>query len=138
MAKGIYKRVGLDVSIKMGGPQINNMQLMLAGQADFIMSYELAVLSAVEKDFPAITVGTSFQQDLQGMLTHADVKGLADLKGKTILVATSGRSTWWPCMKARYGYTDEQAKPYAFNLQPFLPTRAWRNRPTRPQSPSRR
>jgi len=32
--------------------------------------YDLAVLSAVEKDFPAITVGTSFQKDLQGMLTH--------------------------------------------------------------------
>ncbi len=120
IAKGIYKKHGLDVTIKMGGPQVNNMQLMLAGQADFIMSYDLAVLSAVEKEFPAITVGTSFQKDLQGMLTHADVKGLGELKGKTILVATSGRSTWWPWMKARYGYTDEQTKPYTFNLQPFF------------------
>ena len=100
VAKGIYKKHGLDVTIKMGGPQVNNMQLMLAGQADFIMSYDLAVLSAVEKGFPAVTVGTSFQKDLQGMLTHTDVKSLADLKDKSILVATSGRTTWWPWLKA--------------------------------------
>lgn len=120
LAKGLYKKAGLDVTIKMGGPQVNNMQLMLAGQADFIMSYDLAVLSAVEKGFPAVTVATSFQKDLQGMLTHADVKSLSDLKGKTILVATSGRTTWWPWMKAKYGYTEEQSKPYTFNLQPFF------------------
>lgn len=33
-AKGLYKNAGLDVEIKMGGPQINVMQLMAAGQAD--------------------------------------------------------------------------------------------------------
>ena len=124
VAKGIYKKHGLDVTIKMGGPQVNNMQLMLAGQADFIMSYDLAVLSAVEKGFPAVTVGTSFQKDLQGMLTHTDVKSLADLKDKSILVATSGRTTWWPWLKAKYGYTDAQAKPYTFNLQPFFADKA--------------
>jgi NitT/TauT family transport system substrate-binding protein len=123
VAKGIYKKHGLEVTIKMGGPQINNLQLMLAGQADFIMSYDLAVLSAVEKGFPATTVATSFQKDLQGMLTHDDVKGLGNLKDKTILVATSGRTTWWPWIKAKYGYTDEQARPYTFNLQPFFADR---------------
>ena len=120
VAKGIYKKHGLDVTIKMGGPQVNNMQLMLAGQADFIMSYDLAVLSAVEKGFPATTVATSFQKDLQGLLTHEDIKSLAALRDKTILVASSGRTTWWPWMKAKYGYSDEQARAYTFNLQPFF------------------
>jgi NitT/TauT family transport system substrate-binding protein len=54
------------------------------------------------------------------MLTHDDVQSLADLKNKTILVATSGRTTWWPWLKKKYGYTDEQTKPYTFNLQPFF------------------
>jgi NitT/TauT family transport system substrate-binding protein len=120
LAKGIYKKYGLDVTIKMGGPQVNSMQLMLAGQADFIMSYDLAALSAVEKGFPAVTVATSFQKDMQGLMTHEDVRSLADLKGKTILVASAGRTTWWPWLKAKYGYTDEQSKPYTFNLQPFI------------------
>lgn len=33
-ATGLYQHAGLDVEIKMGGPQINVMQLMAAGQAD--------------------------------------------------------------------------------------------------------
>jgi NitT/TauT family transport system substrate-binding protein len=120
LAEGLYRKEGLDVTVKMGGPQVNGMQLLLAGQADFIMSYDLAVLSAVEKGFPVITVAASFQKDLQGMLTHDDVSGLDGLKDKTILVATSGRTTWWPWLKAKYGYTDGQSKPYTFNLQPFF------------------
>lgn len=104
VAKGIYKKYGLDVTIKMGGPQVNNMQILLAGQADFSMGYDFTVLKGVE----------------QGMLTHADVSSLADLKNKTILVAGSGQSSWWPWLKAKYGYTDAQTKPYTFNLQPFF------------------
>ena len=123
VARGIYKKHGLDVSIKMGGPQVNNMQLLLAGQADFVMSYDFAALSGIEKGFPVVTVGTSFQKDLQGMLTHDDVKSLGDLKGKTILVAASGHTTWWPWLKAKYGYTNEQSRAYTFNLQPFFADR---------------
>jgi NitT/TauT family transport system substrate-binding protein len=123
LARGIYKKHGIEVTIKMGGPQVNTMQLLLAGQADFIMSYDFAALTGIEKDFPVVTVAASFQKDLQGMLTHEDVKGLGELKGKTILVASSGRSTWWPWLKARYGYADEQTRPYTFNLQPFFADR---------------
>ena len=34
LATGLYKKAGLDVTLKMGGPQINGMQLLTAGQAD--------------------------------------------------------------------------------------------------------
>jgi NitT/TauT family transport system substrate-binding protein len=120
VATGIYKKHGLDVTIKMGGPQVNGLQLLMAGQADVIMGYDFQALKAIEQGMPVVTVGASFQRDLQGMLTHEDVPSLAGLKGKTILVATSGRATWWPWLKAKYGYTDEQSKPYTFNLQPFF------------------
>ena len=119
-ATGLYEQAGLDVDVKMGGPQIVGMQLLLAGEVDAIMGYDFQVLQAVEKGLPAVTIGTSFQYDLQGMMTHADVKSLADLKGKTILVASPGRTSWWPWLKAKYGYTDDQTRPYTFNLQPFF------------------
>lgn len=119
-AAGIYEKAGLDVTIKMGGPQVNGMQLLLAGEADVIMGYDIQTLTSVQNGLPVTTVGASFQYDLQGMLTHDDVKSLADLKGKTILVATSGRATWWPWVKAKFGLTEEQSKPYTFNLQPFF------------------
>ena len=34
VATGIYKKYGLDVTVKMGGPQVNIVQLMAADQAD--------------------------------------------------------------------------------------------------------
>jgi NitT/TauT family transport system substrate-binding protein len=120
LATGLYKKHGLDVSLRMGGPQVNGMQLMMAGQADMHMGYDFQVLKSLEQGLTAVTVATSFQHDLQGLMTHEDVKSLGDLKGKTILVATAGRSSWWPWLKAKYGYTDEQARPYTFNLQPFF------------------
>jgi NitT/TauT family transport system substrate-binding protein len=119
-ATGIYEKAGLDVTVRMGGPQVNAMQLLLAGEVDVIMGYDIQALKGIEQGLPVVTIGTSFQYDLQGMLTHDDVKTLADLKDKTILIASSGRTTWWPWLKKKYGYTDEQTKAYTFNLQPFF------------------
>lgn len=119
-ATGIYEKAGLDVTIKMGGPQINGMQLLLGGETDVIMGYDIQVLNSIAKGLPVITVGASFQKDLQGMMTHDDVKDLGGLKDKTILIASSSRTTFWPWLKAKFGYTDSQIQPYTFNLQPFF------------------
>lgn len=123
-ATGLYEKAGLDVTIKMGGPQVNGLQLLLAGEADILMSYDTLVLKSLEKNIPVVTVATSFQKDLQGMMSHDDVKGLDDLKDKTILVATPGRATWWPWLRKKYGYTDAQTQPYTFNLQAFFSDKA--------------
>lgn len=104
----------------MGGPQVNGMQLLLAGQSDFIMNYDFAVLSGVERGFPLVTVAAPFQFDIQGLLTHEDVTDLSQLKDKTILVAGTGTTYWWPWVKKKYGLTDAQMRPYTFNMQPFF------------------
>ena len=44
VAEGIYRKHGLDVTVRMGGPQVNGMQLLLAGQADLFMGYDIQVL----------------------------------------------------------------------------------------------
>jgi len=119
-ATGLYEKAGLDVTIKMGGPQVNSMQLLLGGEADVVMGYDIQVLKSIEKGLPVVTIGASFQKDLQGLMAHDDVKSLADLKGKDILIASSSHTTFWPWLKKKYGFADTQAKPYTFNLQPFF------------------
>jgi NitT/TauT family transport system substrate-binding protein len=119
-ATGLYEKAGLDVTIKMGGPQVNGMQLLLAGETDFMMGYDIQVLKALEQNLPLVTVGASFQFDLQGIMAHDDVADLAALKGRPILIAGPSRTTFWPWLRARYGYTDDQIRPYTFNLQPFF------------------
>src|SRR5687768_6042382 len=111
IATGIYKKHGLDVTVKMGGPQVNAVQLLAAGQADFMMGKDFQVLNGIQSGVPMVTVAAVFQFEPQGMVTHPDVKSLAEMKGKTIYLATSGRTSWYPWLKAKYDLTDAQARP---------------------------
>ncbi|MPS98449.1 MAG: ABC transporter substrate-binding protein [Pseudomonas sp.] len=120
LAEGLYEKEGLDVTIRMGGPQVNGMQLLVSKQADFIVNYDLQILKSVEQGLPVVAVAAPFQGDPQGLMTHADIQGLDALKNKQVLVSTSGQQTWWPWLKGKYQLQDNQARPYTFNLQPFL------------------
>ncbi len=119
-ATGLYGKAGLDVTIKMGGPQVNLMQLLVAGQADCIMGYDVQTIKAWEQGIPAVTVAAAFQKDPAVIIAHPHVKKFEDLKDKTILVGSAGLVTYWPWVKSKYGFTDNQVRPYTFNIQPFL------------------
>ena len=119
-AEGTYKKHGLDARIKGGGPQINVMQLLLGGKADAGMGYDLQQISAVEQGLPAITVAATFQKDPAVLIAHPGVKTLADLKSRTLLIGQASETTFWPWIKAKYGFTDAQKRPYAFSVQQFL------------------
>ena len=124
VATGIYKKLGLDVSVRMGGPQVNIKQLMAAGQADCIMgSSDLEMIQSREGGLPAVTVAALFQKDPQVLIAHEDVKSLADMKGKTILISSSAYRAYWPWVRSRFGLTDAQTRPYTFNVQPFVADR---------------
>ncbi len=121
IATGLYKQAGLDVTLKMGGPQVNVVQLMAGGQADCAMgSSDLQMLQTREGGVPVTTVAAVFQKDPQVLIAHEDVKKFEDLKGKTILIASSAQRGYWPWLKAKYGFTDSQTRPYTFNIQPFV------------------
>ena len=121
IATGIYKKYGLDVTVKMGGPQVNILQIMAAGQADCVMgSSDLQMIQARESGLPVVTVAAYFQKDPQVLIAHEDVKGFEDMKTKTILIGSGARLGYWPWLKAKYGLTDEQTRPYTFNVQPFV------------------
>ena len=121
IATGLYKKAGLDVTVKMGGPQVNILQLMAAGQADCVMgSSDLQMIQARESGVPVTTVAAFFQKDPQVFIAHEGVKGFEDMKGKTILIGSGARLGYWPWLKAKYGLTDEQTRPYTFNVQPFV------------------
>lgn len=120
LATGLYKRAGLDVTIKMGGPQVNGLQLLAGGSCDFYMGYPMQDMIAVSRGMPVVTVAASFQKDPQALIAHQGVKTLADLKGKPILVSQSADTTWWPWLENKYGFTKSQQRPYTFSVAPFL------------------
>jgi len=121
LASGLYKKAGLDVTIKMGGPQVNGLQLLVAGQADCIMGYDVQTMKAREQGIAAVSVGAAFQKDPQVMIGHPEtVKKIEDLKGKTILISGDANTNYWPWLRTAYGLSDTQTRPYTFNIQPFV------------------
>jgi NitT/TauT family transport system substrate-binding protein len=123
VAEGIYKKHGLEVTIRMGGPQVNGLQLLAANQIDVAMADGLQVLSAVEQAVPVVAFAATFQKNPTVIIAHPGVKDLAALKGKPIAIGAASNNTFWPWLKQKYGFTDGQKRPYGFSVQPFLADR---------------
>ncbi|AUT03928.1 nitrate ABC transporter substrate-binding protein [Nostoc sp. CENA543] len=123
IATGIYKQHGLDVTIKMGGPQVpSGAQLLTGGVVDFFMGNGIDAFNAVAQAIPTISVAAIFQKDPQCIIVHPNtgVKTLADLKGRPMYISAGANVTFWPLLKAKFGFTDDQKRPYNFNPAPFL------------------
>jgi NitT/TauT family transport system substrate-binding protein len=123
VATGIYARHGLDVTIREGGPQVNQAQLLLAGRLDLmIASNGFLALNFAQEKLPLISVAAIFQKDPAVLIAHPGQgnDSFAALKGKPIMIGADTRDGWWGFLRARFGYTDSQIRPYTFNLAPFL------------------
>jgi NitT/TauT family transport system substrate-binding protein len=119
-AQGLYKNQGIEVDLRMGGPQVNGLQLLAAGQMDVFMGYDLQTLSALEQGLPVVTLGATFQKDPAVIISHPGVRSLQELKGRPVYISAASNTTFWPWLVARHGFTDAQKRPYAFSVQPFL------------------
>jgi NitT/TauT family transport system substrate-binding protein len=123
IASGIYQRHGLDVDLQPGGPQVNHSQLLAAGVLDFnIASNSFIPLNYVQQKIPMVAVAAIFQKDPSVLIAHPGQgdNSLAALKGKPIMIGSDTRVTSWLFLKQKFGYSDDQIRPYTFSSAPFL------------------
>lgn len=123
LAKGYYLACGVDLSIRQGGPAIDGKQLFVAGAVDMMMaSYSDTAFQVNEAGFAAKAVMASFQKVPQVLMTHAGngIEKMEDMKGRPILISASSRTTFWPFLKNKYGFTDAQLRAYTGQLAPWL------------------
>lgn len=123
VADGAYARHGLTVEIRQGGPQVNQAQLLLAGRLDFSISgNSFLALNFVQQDLPFLAVAAIFQKDPSIIITHPGTghDSFASLRGQPIMIGSDTRAGWWNFLRARFGYSDAQIRPYTFNVAPFL------------------
>ena len=123
VAKGFYTARGLDVEIRQGGPGVNIPQLMGAGAIDFGMgSSSFMPLNMLREGIRAKAVMAVFQKSPEILMTHprTDITGLADMKGKPVMLADASIGAVFVWLKARYGFEDAQVRKYSFNMAPFL------------------
>ena len=60
--KGFYDEVGLDVTIKPGGPDINPSQVIAGGGADVVVDWMPSALAPREKGVPLVNIAQVFQK----------------------------------------------------------------------------
>jgi NitT/TauT family transport system substrate-binding protein len=123
LADGTYRRHGLEVRIVPGGPNLNNRILLAVGKLDFFMSANtLQSFDAVEHDVPTLAVAAMFQKDPQIFMVHPDqgIEKFEDLKQLTLFISKEGVATYFQWLKADFGFSEAQVKPYTSNAQPFI------------------
>lgn len=125
VADGTYEKHGLKVTIVQGGPNAANRALLIAGKVDFYMGSPLGEMDAVKQGIPLVDVAAIFQKDPQVLIGHPDTgfDSFEKLKGRTLLIASGGRITYWPYIRRKYDLSDTQLRPYNFNMAPFLADR---------------
>lgn len=122
-AAGIYKKYHLNVTIVQGGPNLNQAQLLAAGRYDFIVSSNsFEPLNFVQNNVPIVVVAAGFQKDPQVLIAHrgAGNDTLEAMKGKPIMISSDARPSYWQFLRVKYGFSDDQIRPYNYSLQPFL------------------
>src|SRR5687768_6384475 len=123
LADGTYAEHGLDVTIKPGGPMVNNRPLLAFGRVDFLIGTNLLqAFDAVKQRIPTKVVAAFFQKDPQCILAHADGphRTWDDLKRAPLMMGNSGRQTFFLWMNAAHGFPRANLRPYNHSLGPFL------------------
>lgn len=123
LATGEYAKRGLDVRIIQGGPTVNVPELVASGAVELgDGSNSFIVMNLANARAPVKAVAAFMQKDPQVLLAHPDVgiNSLADMKGHPILLSDASKTAFWPWLKKRYGFSDDQVRSYDFNNSTFI------------------
>lgn len=122
---GYFEEAGLDVSIATPSDPAVPMKQVAAGNSDLAISYEPEVALARDQGLDVVAVAALVNRPLTSMiwLQKSGIKGVADLKGKTI--ATAGipyQDAFLKTILARVNLTPDDVKAVnvGFGLLPAL------------------
>jgi NitT/TauT family transport system substrate-binding protein len=110
---------GLDIEVKQGGPQIQTIPQVAAGQADFGVAQADELMLARAEGVPVVQVFGGMDRYLQCMMYHPStgISDFSDISGKQVAVAPSGG--FWPWIKGEYDLQDVQEINFTGSLAEF-------------------
>src|ERR1700756_5298069 len=130
--KGFYKDVGLDVTIKPGGPDVAPPQVIAGGGADVVVDWMPSALASREKGVPLVNISQTFKRSGLELTCRADtgIKKPTDLKGKTVGVWYGGDENSFfffvsdPCFQNDGAPDGVKVIKQGFNVDPILQKQA--------------
>lgn len=130
--KGYYDEVGLDVTIKAGGPDINPSQVIAGGGADVVVDWMPSALATREKGVPLVNIAQVFQTSGM-MLTCRNDSGVTSpdkFPDKTLGVWFGGNEYPFLNWMGKLGLKTDGSKggvkvlKQGFNVDPLLQKQA--------------
>ena len=121
----LFKKAGLDVDVKAGGPERDAIRELELGYADFGAASADQVLRARAKGSPVVVIAQLFQiNPLQWIYRPSDVQinKLSDLKGKVIGITYGGNDeTIMRTLLAEAGISGSEVKLFSvrYDYTPF-------------------
>ena len=119
--KGYYKKAGLDVKLKVGGPDITPEQVVLAGQAQFGLDWLPNLLATREKGGKIVSIAQVFARSGMTELTWKDsgIKTIAKMRGKKVGVWCCGNQPELFAALNKNGINPRRIEQVTIVNQPF-------------------
>src|SRR3989442_9876946 len=119
--KGYFKDVGLDVEIKLGGPDIVPQQVVASDAAEFGIAWVPKVLASREAGADLVNIAQVFQRagTLEGAFKEKNITKPEDLKGKKVGTWGFGNEPELYAAMRKVGIDPNKASDVTIVKQPF-------------------
>jgi NitT/TauT family transport system substrate-binding protein len=123
-ALGYYKKFGLDVNFKLGGPSITPETVVASGQADIGIDWLPSLLATRDTGTKLVNIAQMFARSGMTELTWKDsgITSIAAMKNKTVGVWCCGNQFELYAALTKYGMDPEKQQGVKIFNQPFTMT----------------
>jgi NitT/TauT family transport system substrate-binding protein len=121
IAKGYYKKAGLDVTLKVGGPDITPETVVLGGQAQFGLDWLPNLFATREKGGKIVSIAQVFARSGMTELTWKDsgITSIAKMRGKKVGVWCCGNQPELFAALNKNGINPSKSSDVRIVNQPF-------------------
>ena len=119
--KGYYKKLGLDVTLKVGGPDITPEQTVLGGQAQFGLDWLPNLFATREKGGTIVSIAQVFARSGMTELTwkSSGINSIPKMRGKKVGVWCCGNQPELFAALTKNGIDPSKASDVTIVNQPF-------------------
>ncbi|GGJ13239.1 hypothetical protein GCM10010885_23170 [Alicyclobacillus cellulosilyticus] len=99
---GMFKKAGLEVRIRQGGPTVSTVTMVASGRAQFGIDTADNLLEARGNGIPLVAVAAIFQTSPLALMYHSShpLKSFSDLNGRTVIVSPA--QAYWLYIEKKY------------------------------------
>ncbi len=121
VSQGYYKKLGLDVTLKVGGPDITPEQTVLAGQAQFGLDWLPNLFATREKGGKIVSIAQVFARSGMTELTwkSSGITSIAKMRGKKVGVWCCGNQPELFAALTKNGIDPSKKSDVTIVNQPF-------------------